>query len=86
MSTIGKLHGVSDQVRQDLPKPARITDHTPGRIRGEPHDQFQALLPGSCGEQLRHGFNRLVEVEWSRLNRHASRLNLGEVENIVDDC
>ena len=48
-------------------------------------DQFQALGLGAFGQDFDGALDRLADVEVEHLERELARLDLGEVEDVVDD-
>ena len=49
------------------------------------HHQFQVLLANAGGHDGRHVIEHLFETEWHPLKLEPTRLNLGEIEDVVDD-
>ena len=87
LALLGELDRVADQIDQDLPQPAGIADQRRRARRvARSQRQLQALRAGrarpgasSCRRARRAGRSRrCVEVE-------LARLDLREVENVVDD-
>ena len=54
-AVFGELHGVADQIEQDLAHPQLVTDHRFRHVRPGPADQGQPLVPGQGGEGLDDG-------------------------------
>ena len=80
-----ELHGVREQVRQDLPQQAAVADQ---RVRHIVLDlarqrDVPAAEPGR--ERLHQRVEPLAQTERARLEDQLAGLDLREVENVVDD-
>ena len=82
---VGELDRVAQQVQQDLAEPRDVADDDARRARPDVADQLEALLGRPGGHQLQRRLDALVEVERGGLQVHPPRLDLREVEDVVDD-
>ena len=79
-----ELHGVRQQVEDDLPDAALVAlDDVDVGIRGERH--AHAVLRRSLAHHDDAAFQRVAERERRDLELDLSRLDLGEVEHVVDE-
>jgi hypothetical protein len=86
---LGELHGVAQQVDQHLLQAQRIAlqQHTVAEQARvvEPAKQLQALLLRALTHQAQRACRQFVDPEGRGLQRHAARLDLAEVEDVVDE-
>ena len=85
LALLGELHGVAEQVDQDLPQARHVADDRFGRIRIDDVGQVQALLGSARGQQIERALDALAQVEGLILQFEPVRLDLREVEDVVDD-
>ena len=81
----GELHRVRQQVGQHLPQQAGVADEHVGDVRGDVarHDD---RFPVQAGRQrLQQRVEAVAQMERALLARQLARLDLREVENVVDD-
>ena len=83
---VGELDGVADQVEQDLPQPAGVADQGVGHVRLHVADQLQPLLVGPHGQGPQGVADRRPQREVGRVQLQLAGLDLGEVEQVVDDA
>jgi hypothetical protein len=85
MARVGELHGVADQVEQDLPHPPAIPDQRPCavHVEVEPEPEIAPLEPRAQeAEDLEdHG----QEVERLLVQHETAGLDLGIVEEVLDE-
>ena len=84
--SFGELDGVADQVEQHLPQPAGVADQGVGHVRLHVADQFQPLLVGAHGQGAQGVADRRPQREVGRVQLQLAGLDLGEVEQVVDDA
>ena len=85
LALLGELDRVADQIGQDLPDAAGIADHAAAELHRHVHRQFDLVLLGARGEQLEHISDEVIQLEGVRLDLQLAGLDLGEVEDVVDD-
>ena len=73
------------KVRQDLPEPDRIASQMDGAARRDGTRELQALFMGARREQIGDFLHQIAQIEVDHLDGQLTRLDLGEVENVVDD-
>ena len=85
LALVGELDGVADEVDQDLPQPGDVADQDLGD--GVIHDvgQVELLLRRLGRQQVQRFLDAGVEFEGMMLQFELAGLDLGEVENVVDD-
>ena len=79
-----ELQGVADQVHNDLAQPPRIATHRRGYVRRHVIGQLDALLMGARGEGAHRLVQGVAQVEVHPLQVQLARLDLGEVQDVVD--
>ena len=83
-AAVGELDGVADQVDQHLAEPVGVA-HQPRRHRGaEADDQLDGLAARGAAQQHVHVPEHLVELELGILEFELAGLDLGDVEDVVD--
>ena len=81
---LGELEGVRQQVFQDL-KEARLVGHDHARqVVTELHLQRQPLVGGHVGEQVLQRLADAGQRHVGRVGADRARLDLRQVENVVD--
>ncbi len=84
-TALGELHGVAEQVEQGLAQPTLVAAHRGGEVGRVVADNFEVLVAGRLGGHLDHRFEELVQVEVGLGEADLPGLDLGEVEDVVDD-
>ena len=84
-ATLGELHRVADEIREDLPQTSGVASHPRREVRVRQVRELQALSVGAFGEQLEHVLHRDAELEVGLLEVELAGLYLGEVQDVVDD-
>ncbi len=83
---LGELDGVARQVDQDLPQPQRVADQGPRDPGVGPEEHLDPFFfLGLDGDQAGQVVQDLVEHERHRLHLQLAGLDLGKVEDVVDD-
>ena len=86
LTGLGELDGVVDEVGQDLGQTQGVADQVVGHPGGDMDEEFQALL---VGLEANHGGDvaeDVVEPEGDVLHLQLVGLDLGKVEDVVDDA
>jgi hypothetical protein len=82
---LGELDRVVGIVDQHLTDAQRVTDQVARDIRPDIHHELQPLAVGLGREQRGDIVEHLVEIEMGPLDAHLVGLELGKVEDVVDD-
>ena len=82
---LGELHGVAAQVDQHLAQPDGVHPHPRQRCRRRIEQQLDSLGSRACREHLHRLLDELDQVTVDRVELQAARLDLGEVQHVVDD-
>ena len=86
LALLGELDRVAGQVGQDLPDAQRIAQQQ-HRHLGRPRDhQFQILLRGAHADQGGHVVEHVVQTEDQAFQLQFGSLDLGQVQDVVDDA
>ena len=80
-----ELHGIADQVDQNLLGAHAVALDAPWHTRRQGHDQFQRLGLGLLRQQIGGAENGVVKIEFGGLQPQRTGLDLGNIQNIVDD-
>ncbi len=81
---VGELHRVRQQVAQHLQQPLLVGVQRGGQLRGDPYGEVQALLRGQRPESGLHVVDELDERDARRGDVHLARLDLRQVQDVVD--
>src|SRR5579863_5107386 len=84
LAALSELDGIAQQVDDDLPEAAWITDDPFANVRPNMAGQLQALLLRPEREQPHRILQRLAQVEFDVFQIELPFLNLGEVQNVID--
>ena len=84
LAGLGELDCVAHQVGQHLPQPLRVAEHAGRQVRLDLAVQFDLLAVGADGELLAGRLDEVAKVEPGALDLHLAGLDLGEVEDVVD--
>ena len=84
LATFGELDRVGEQVEQDLAQARDVADDRAGGPVAEEIREVEVLLGGPARHQVQRGLDALAEVERLGLELEPARLDLGEVEDVVD--
>jgi hypothetical protein len=80
-----ELDRVPKQIHEDLADTERVTYDPRGHGRVYPGREIEPLLARGHGHRLDRLFEAKLERERGALDGHVPRLDLGEVEHVVDD-
>ena len=86
LALLGELDGVADQVEQHLAQPAGVADQGVGHVRLHVVDQLQPLPVGPHGQGPQGVADRRSQREIGQVQLELAGLDLGEVEQVVDDA
>ncbi len=84
-ATLRELDRVVEQVEQDLPHPGHVAHHGVGNALVHGVGDVEAFLGRSGSDEAQARLDALAHVERNVLDRNLARLDLGEVQNIIDD-
>ena len=79
-----ELDGVVCEVDENLAQTGRVALHMGGYAGADQDGQLQALLVGLLGQHVTHLLQGGAQVELDHLEFHLARLDLGEIEDVVD--
>ena len=86
LSFLGELDGVAHEVEQHLPQPARVADQGVGHVRLHLVDQLQPLRVSPHGQRPQGVPDRRPQGEIAWRQFHLPGLDLGEVEQVIDEA
>ena len=86
LAALGELDGVVDEVGQDLAEPQRVAQQVLGNRRRDVGQELQPLVVRLLGGERGDRADDLVEPEVGGLDVELAGLDLGEVEDVVDDA
>lgn len=81
----GEFHGVGEQVLENLLEPLRVAVHGLRQVGGELHAEGQVLCLGDVPEVPVDGVAQLGEGDLLDVDADGAGLELGKVENVVDE-
>ena len=81
----GEFDGVREQVEQNLTQPDGITDHDIGDVRRDQAVQVQRFLDAARANDVERAVDGIAQRQADGLEIQRARLDLREVENIIDD-
>ena len=81
----GELHGVAEQVHEHLAQPGGVADEDGRQAGGQVARQVEALGAGLHGDQVQRALHAVAQREGPGLQLQLARLDLGEVQDVVDD-
>ncbi len=84
-AAVGELHCVADQVSEDLAQAAGIAAQPQGRFGRDPAVHLQAFVMRLDRQQVDGLAQQQGEIEVHDLEGQLAGLDLGEVEDVVDD-
>jgi hypothetical protein len=85
LALLGELHRVGQQIEQDLAQPRYVRADRDRHLALEQIRRVELLLGRAPPDQIERGLHAFAQVERLRLDVHAPGLDLGEVEDVVDD-
>ena len=84
LARFGELDRVAHQVGHDLTHASGIAHHRLRDVGRHEAGELDAPLLGACELQVRDLFQRRAQLELHRLDRHLARLDLREVQHVVE--
>ena len=81
----GELDGVRAEVEQDLADPGRVPEQRRGHVGMHVDQELDSLAVGRAGQDAPHVVDHAGHVELGLLDVHLPRLDLREVQDVVDD-
>ena len=84
-SLLGELEGVGEEVLQDLLQALRVGANVRGDLRLDLDREIQPLLLGDRPEVAIDELLQVGDGDVARLDLHLARLDLAEVEDLVDE-
>ena len=85
LARFGELDRVAQQVQQDLAQPRHVAQQHGGQLTLEHIGQLELLLGRPAADQIERRLDAVAQVKGLGLKIHASGLDLGEVEDVIDD-
>ncbi len=85
LTSLGELDGIANQIENHLTDTGGITQHQVIRHVRFVIDEFEILLGGSRSQQLKRRHETVVQVDRGPLQHQFASIDLGQVENVVDD-
>ena len=85
LAPLGELDRVREQVQEHLAEARHVPDDRGGGAVADQIGEVEPLLGGAGGHEIERGLDALAEVERLGLELELPRLDLGEVEDVVDD-
>jgi len=84
-SAFRELDRVIDEVGKNLPQAQRVTLEVLGNLGGDVGQKLQTLIVCLLGGERGHGTDDFVQLEIGGFDIEFARLNLREIQNVVDD-
>ena len=85
LAELGEFGGIGEQVQQHLPQAQRITIEMGWHGLIDQEQQLQALVEDLLGDQAGEVRQHRVEQEIGAFEAHPAGLDLGEIEDVIDD-
>ena len=85
LSALGELHCVVDEVGQDLAKTQRVTQQALRDVGRNSGQELQSFFVRLLRRERGHRCDHLVEAEVRGFHVELARLDLGKVQDVVDD-
>ena len=82
---VGELDRVADEIEENLAQALVITDETRGQILMDDVDEIEALLARFRRHQVERFLDAGTEIERKLVERQLARLDLREIEDVVDN-
>lgn len=81
----GELHRVAEEVDEDLPEPGFVSHRVVGKYRWRGYAELEPLGLGPLGEHQAQVGEEVPQGEGRRPEGDAPRLDLGHVEDVIDE-
>ncbi len=85
LSLGGEFHRIADQIDEHLAEAQGIADQAARHVFGEGDDHLNPLSGDPVGEHVGEVFRELMQAEAHRLKVQLAGLDLGIIEDVVDD-
>ena len=85
LAALGELDGVVDEVGQDLAEPQRVAEQMLGNAGRDVGQELEPLVVRLLGGERRDRADDFVEPEVGGFDVELAGLDLGEIEDVVDD-
>ena len=85
LALVGEFDGVTDEVDEDLPDAGGVTEKRGGNVGADEGNEIDFVPLRGEGEKVHHLVDAGVEGKGLFLQRELAGLNLGEVEDLVDE-
>ena len=85
LAPLGELDRVPDEVHHDLAEPSGVAEHARRDLARHVGGELQPFAAGVDRERLQRVAQRVARAEGDRFELELSRLDLREVEDVVDD-
>ena len=85
VATLGELHGVRQEVDHDLAQATGVAEQSHGGARGELERELDVVARGLARHEIDRALDARAQVERHVLEVEVPRLDLREVEDVVDD-
>src|SRR5438874_2426316 len=82
---VGEFDRISEKVRENLAQANRISDDSGRRIGRNVADELQTLLMRADGQSLQDVAREISDRNGDRFHIELARLDLREVEDVVED-
>src|SRR5207253_324394 len=81
-----KFEAIADEIEQNLPQAIGVAAESAAELGIDKNTDFDTFLMCSRRQQRYRALHRLNQIEVDRFEIDLARLELGDIENIVDDC
>jgi hypothetical protein len=85
LALLGEFDRVAEQVDQDLAQAGHIAFDAGRHVVVHDVGDVESFFDGAPGRQVQRGFDAFAQVEGLEFHVHPARLDLAEVEDVVDD-
>ena len=85
-AALGELDGVVDEVGQDLTEAQRVAEQLLGNRGSDMDQELEPFLVRLLGRERGDRADHLVELEIGGLDVELAGLDLGEIEDVIDDA
>ncbi len=85
LAVLGELQGVADQVREHLAETVGVPTEARRNVGADDGREIEAPVAGLLAQELDRLFDEATEIEVDALQVELPGLDLGEVQDVVDD-
>ena len=86
LAGFGELHRVAQQVHEDLTQTGHVTLHADGHGGIDEERQLQTLSGRGFADEIERRLNACPQIKWMLFELETAGIDLGEVEDVVDDA